>query len=117
MIARRFDVPRLRLEFDVALSFAGEDRLYVEQVAKRLRSMELRVFYDKYEAVALWGKNLYEHLRAVYSDRARFAVLFISKHYAAKLWTNHERQSAQERAFRERKEYILPVRLDSTQVP
>jgi hypothetical protein len=53
----------------------------------------------------------------VYSDRARFVVLFISKHYSAKLWTNHERRSAQARAFRESKEYILPARLDTTRVP
>jgi len=110
-------MPRTRLEFDIALSFAGEDRKYVEQVANRLQRMDLRVFYDKYESTNLWGKNLYEHLTTVYSDRARFVVLFISKHYSAKLWTNHERKSAQERAFRERKEYILPVRFDSTRVP
>ena len=106
-----------RLEFDVALSFAGEDRKYVERVANRLRTMELRVFYDKYESTDLWGKNLYDHLHTVYSARARFVVLFISKHYSAKLWPNHERQSAQERAFRERKEYILPVRFDTTRLP
>lgn len=110
-------MPAKKLQFDVALSFAGEDRPYVEKVANHLRRMELRVFYDKYESVTLWGKNLYDHLRTVYSDRARFVVLFISKHYAEKLWPNHERQSALERALKERKEYILPVRIDSTRLP
>ena len=43
--------------------------------------------------------------------------MFISKHYAAKLWTNHEREAAQARAFLEHEEYILPVRLDDTQLP
>jgi hypothetical protein len=108
---------KARLEFDVALSFAGEDRKYVERTAMRLRGMGLRIFYDKYESVSLWGKNLYDHLTTIYSDRARFVVLFVSKYYSAKLWTNHERKSAQERAFRERKEYILPVRFDSTRLP
>ena len=37
--------------FDIALSFAGEDRQYVEEVAKVLRAMGFRVFYDKYETV------------------------------------------------------------------
>ena len=52
-------------QFDVALSFAGEDRKYVEKVADMLRRMDIKVFYDKYEAETLWGKNLYYHLADV----------------------------------------------------
>ncbi len=104
-------------DFDVALSFAGEDRTYVERVANELKRMGLKVFYDKHEAVTLWGRDLYAHLREIYCDRAKYTVMFISKHYRRKLWSNHERASAQARAFRERKEYILPVRFDSTRIP
>ena len=32
-------------------------------------------------------------------------------------WTTHEQQNAQARAFREKEEYILPVRLDDTEIP
>lgn len=103
--------------FDVALSFAGEDRSYVEKVAYILREMGLSVFYDKYEAVTLWGKDLYVHLHEIYYKRAKYTIMFISKHYAKKLWSNHERKSAQARAFSERKEYILPVRFDKTKIP
>ena len=46
-----------------------------------------------------------------------FCVVFLSKHYATKRWANHERKSAQARAFKENKEYILPVRLDDTEIP
>jgi hypothetical protein len=103
--------------YQVALSFAGEDRPYVEQVAQHLREQGVQVFYDAYEEAALWGKDLYVHLRDVYEHSASFTVMFISQHYAAKLWTNHERQSAQARALAERREYILPVRFDDTAVP
>lgn len=103
--------------YDVALSFAGEDREYVEKVASILRDMGLRVFYDKYEAVSLWGRNLYIHLREVYQKLAKYTVMFISKNYAGKLWTNHERESAQARAFSEHQEYILPARFDDTEIP
>jgi len=103
--------------FDVALSFAGEDRPYVEKTAAVLRRMGLRVFYDKYEQISLWGKNLYDHLSEVYGDSSRYTVVFISKYYARKLWTNHERQAAQARAFSERREYILPARFDATKIP
>ncbi len=34
-----------------------------------------------------------------------------------KLWTNHERQAMQARAFQENQEYILPARFDETPIP
>ncbi len=103
-------------QFDVALSFAGEDRRYVEEVASNLREMEIKVFYDKYELVTLWGKNLYDHLQDVYQNKAKYTVIFISKHYAEKVWTNHERKSAQAKAFVSKEEYILPARFDETEI-
>jgi hypothetical protein len=93
-------------DFDVALSFAGEDRDYAEALADALRQYGVKVFYDKYEQAILWGKDLYTYLSDLYQNRARYCVMLLSQHYAAKLWTNHERQSAQARAFREHKEYI-----------
>lgn len=106
-----------RFEYDVAFSFAGEDREYVEKVADILRKTRVRVFYDRYEEAELWGKNLYEHLDQVYREKARFCVMFISEHYARKLWTSHERKSAQARAFADHMEYILPARFDDTEIP
>lgn len=75
------------------------------------------MFYDLFEEVDLWGKDLYSHLTEIYQKRARFTVMFISAAYGHKLWTNHERRSAQARAFQEAQEYILPVRLDDTEIP
>ncbi len=77
----------------------------------------MRVFYDKYEKNALWGKDLYCYLSDLYQNRAHYCVMFLSKNYANKLWTNHERKAAQARAFGENEEYILPVRLDNTEIP
>src|SRR3990172_2182383 len=104
-------------EYQVALSFAGEDRQYVECVAGVLREGGIDVFYDAYEQASLWGKDLYAHFDDVYRKRARFCVIFISAHYAAKVWTSHERRSAQARALVERQEYVLPVRFDDTDLP
>lgn len=102
------------MRYDVALSFAGEDRQYVEAIANILSTNGVRVFYDKHEEAQLWGKNLYTHLSDVYSNQARYTIIFISKCYAAKLWANHERESAQARAFQENREYLLPARFDDT---
>lgn len=102
--------------YEIVLSFAGEDRGYVERVAAYLKKRDVRCFYDKYEEVTLWGKDLAEHLDKVYRS-ARFCVMFISQHYAEKLWPNHERRSALARAVEEKGEYILPARFDNTEVP
>src|SRR5436190_17794730 len=58
------------------------------------------LFYDNYEEASLWGKNLTEHLHKVYSGSARYCVMFISKHYAEKVWPTHERRSAFEKGDR-----------------
>jgi hypothetical protein len=104
-------------KYEVALSFAGEDRQYVEKTADELKRRHVSCFYDGYELAAIWGKDLYAHLDEIYRHRSKYTVMFISKHYAQKLWTNHERKSAQARAFAESREYILPARFDDTEVP
>ena len=103
-------------DYDVALSFAGEDRTYVEQVAHELNGKGIKVFYDMFEEANLWGKDLYVYLTDLYRDRARFTVMFISKAYTEKLWTDHERKAAQARAFEESSEYILPAKFDDVEV-
>jgi hypothetical protein len=104
-------------KYDIALSFAGEDRPYVDQVAHLLREKGIVVFYDNFEEENLLGKNLYDYLSDLYANQALFTVMFISKFYAQKLWTDLERQAMQSRAFRERQEYILPIRFDDTKIP
>ncbi|MEZ5513086.1 MAG: TIR domain-containing protein [Steroidobacteraceae bacterium] len=105
------------VQFEIALSFAGEDRLYVDQVANLLRSSGVKVFYDLFEESSLWGKNLYDYLSEVYQNRALYTIMFISRHYAGKLWPTHERQAMQARAFQEHQEYVLPARFDDTEIP
>lgn len=104
-------------EYDVGLSFAGEGREYVSQVADQPKSCGIRVFFDDYERERLWGKDLYAYLSEIYQHMCRFCVIFVSKDYAAKVWPTRELQSAQARALEEKQEYILPARFDDTRIP
>ena len=104
-------------KYDIGLSFAGEQRPFIELVASSLRDKGLKVFYDDYETTNLWGKDLYQHLSDVYQNKCKYCIIFISKEYAGKLWTRHELKNAQARAFKENREYILPVRFDNTVLP
>ncbi len=120
LLAIDFDFDDLleTFEYDVALSFAGENRAYADALAGILKANHINVFYDDYEQASLWGKNLLEHLEDVYGRKARFCVMFASRAYAQKAWPTHERRAAQERAFQEKgDDYILPIRLDDTKIP
>jgi hypothetical protein len=105
-------------QYDVCLSFAGEQRDYVERIALSLKDEGLRVFYDQDKDIAakLWGRDLGEVLDYVYREGSRFCLMFISADYAEKAWTRHERRSALARAIQE-DEYVLPARFDDTELP
>lgn len=105
------------VDYDVALTFAGEQRAYVYKVAAGLADRGISVFYDAYETVLMWGKDLGVHLVDLYENRAKYVVIFSSADYARKAWTTVERKAAQARAVNEKREYILPARFDDTPIP
>ena len=104
-------------EYQVALSFAGEQRDYVEEVSKELSNLGIRHFYDNSNRADLWGKNLTIHLDEIYFSKSQFVVAFISHEYRDKIWTRWEMASAQDRALRQANEYILPVYFDDVRLP
>lgn len=105
-------------KFDVAISFAGAERAWAEQLAELVRNEGYEVFCDTDYEEQLWGKDLIVFFDEIYRKRSRYCVIFISQEYKDRMWTNHERKSAQSRALEERgHEYILPVRVDDTDLP
>lgn len=103
--------------YQVALSFAGEERKYVEKVARSLQARGVSVFYDGFETAQLWGKNGAEAFHEAFADRSAYVVMFISSGYVTKAWPRHERRSAIGRMIQEDGDYVLPVRFDDTPVP
>lgn len=106
----------MKYYYDVVLSFAGEDRGYVEACADILTSLGVKVFYDSYEQDTLWGKDLYAFLADIYSNKAKYAIVFVSQHYVKKRWTKHEFKFINERMLKSETEYLLPVYLDDTKL-
>ena len=103
--------------YEVALSFAGEQRGYVQEVAQALQSRGIAVFYDEFEKIALWGKHLPEELQRVYESESSRVVIFVSKEWVEKAWPRHERRAALSRAIQDPGDYVLPVRFDDSLVP
>ena len=111
-----FDNPETAFEYDVALSYASEEGVYVEQVAKLLEAESIAIFYDKHNQAEIWGKRLEDYLRSVYQSKARYCMMFVSRHYRDKVWPTTERESALARSLCQEKEYILPVLIDQTEI-
>jgi hypothetical protein len=103
-------------DFDVAVSFAGEDRELAEDVVNRLRVAGLTVFCDTDCIPAMWGGELLEDLDPVYCSRARAIVVFVSYPYSKKMWTRHQRRSALTRALEQAHSHVLLARLDNTRL-
>ena len=79
---------RYRYKYDVALSFAGEQRRYVKKIYHALNKAGLKVFYDESPEVQAThlGKRFTELAQRIYGEAADFVVLFVSKEYVSKQW-------------------------------
>lgn len=102
--------------YDVAISFASTERKYAEELAEKVKEAGFAVFYDSFYEEYLWGKNLTDTFKSIYQDRSRYCVIFVSQEYNDRMWTTHERQSAQARALKQKTEYILPIKVDSVEL-
>lgn len=103
--------------YEVALSFAGEQRDYVRAVNEALKALDVRTFYDDDHAVDLWGKNHTEELPRIYAEDSHLVLMFISEHYVDKRWPRHERRAILTEMTQRGSPYLLPVRFDDSPVP
>lgn len=104
--------------YDVAVSFAGEQREYVERFVRACQSRSLRVFYDLDKTIDFWGRNFIFEFRKTYGgSQPRFVVPFISKEYLAKPYPMDEFAAAVEQSFQRPEVYILPVRVGEVSIP
>ena len=80
------------LRFEVALSFPGEHRNYVEEVAAHLASTfgEERILYDQYHDVEFARLDLNTYLPSLYRKESELIVIFLCPEYAAKHWCKLE---------------------------
>lgn len=105
------------LEYDLAVSFAGEQREYVRQTVQACKALGLRVFYDKDKNNEWWGKNYIREQRVIYSSRTSFFVPFLSAEYLSKPAPMDEFSAAMVTAVNKGDGYVLPVLMDGIEVP
>lgn len=104
--------------YDVALSFASEQREFVRAVHHALDDLGVRVFFDEAHTADLWGRDGIEVLNDVYGREALFTVMFISAEYVSKAWPTVERRAALATLLDDPTQVrVLPVRFDDVEVP
>lgn len=93
-------------DYDVALSFAGEDRAYAEQMRDALEDLGHAVFYDQAEMHRILGEDVEAYLAPIYNSGSRFVVAILGEMYGRKRWTLFESDQYRDRI--ERGE-VLPI--------
>jgi hypothetical protein len=105
-------------EFEVGISYASEDLAKAEELYAALVARGISCFFDRENKILLLAKNMIDVFDQLYGRQIKFYMLaLLSRHYATKPWTTYERQSGQARAIRESRGYIIPIRLDDTEIP
>jgi len=105
-----------KYKYDIAISFARENREIAKNLVEELHNIGVRVFYDKFYKTDLWGKKLTKYFRGVYGSYTRFVVILLSKDYPARDWTDFEFSVVRDEAKRRKTEFILPIKLDDTKM-
>lgn len=104
--------------FEVALSFPGEHRGYVKEVANEL-AKELgpnACFFDQYYESQLAQPGLDVLLQEIYGERSGLVVAFVCREYEAKNWCGIEWQKIRERRVGGDEREIMYVRVDEGDV-
>ncbi|MFK8016658.1 MAG: hypothetical protein AB8G17_14590 [Gammaproteobacteria bacterium] len=86
-------------KFLVAFSFASEDRVFVDRLARATEAALGRgtVFYDKWYEHHIAGDSGRLILEEIYRDRCVLAVPCLSLHYDNKFWPQAEREAMRSR--------------------
>lgn len=103
-------------EYDITISYASENRKIAEELAEKLQNKGVRVFYDKFRKAELWGKKLMTYFQDAYGPKTKYVVPLISRHYPIKDWTDFEFSIMRTEAKKRQNEFILPVKLDDTEI-
>lgn len=106
------------IKFDVALSFPGEKRNYVSEVANILRENldDDSLFYDFDYQSQLARPNIDILLQNIYRNNAKLIVVFLSKEYTQKEWCGLEWRAIRDIIKSKRDEQIMFVKFDDAQI-
>lgn len=103
--------------FHVAISFAGPQRSFAQDLNRNLQSRGVATFYDYDFRAELLGAFLPAKFHEVFGSEADYVAVLISKDYKDRVWPRHESQIIIDKMINSKKDFILPIRFDDSIVP
>jgi hypothetical protein len=98
-------------EWEVALSFAGENRKLAEYINDRLTFLDVPVFYDAHFEANYLGKTWSAQFKEIFGEKSRYVVCILDKHHSEKIWPTFEREIFTPRVA---SGTVIPIFLDDT---
>ena len=98
-------------EFDIAISFAGENRELARIITEQLEMLDTHVFFDENFEANYLGRAWGAEFNRIFSADSRLVVCLLDTHHNKKIWTTFERE-----CFRPRvpDATVIPIMLDDT---
>ena len=102
------------IEFDIAISFAGENRELAEIIVEQLGELDISVFYDRNYEDNYLGGPWSKYFSEIFLNQSRLVVAILDQHHFEKVWPTFERDCFSSRVPDGE---VIPIFLDDTVFP
>lgn len=102
-------------KYDIAFSYASEQKSIIEKYSKKLKGLGLNVFIDTEHPDLFVFKHVPDTLKQIYDDDEIVMLIFLSKDYAKKDFTKYEGHIAFDRLLNEKR--LAIIKLDDSTLP
>ncbi|MEH2498977.1 hypothetical protein V1294_005456 [Bradyrhizobium sp. AZCC 1678] len=98
-------------EYEVAISFAGENRELARFISESLAALDVSNFFDEMFEANFLGKAWSEQFKEIFSKRSKYVLVLLDQYHAKKIWPTFEREHFTPRI---QDESVIPIFLDDT---
>ena len=99
-------------KFDIAFSYASEQKMIIKQYSEKLEKLGLKVFIDTEHPELFVFKHVPDILKEIYDDEKIVMLVFLSHDYIKKDFTKYESYIAFERLLAKKR--LAIVKLDDS---
>lgn len=99
------------VEYDFAISFAGENRSLAREIVKQLSILDTHVFFDENFESNFLGRAWSSEFQRIFGSDSRLVICLLDHHYKEKIWPTFERECFLPRVP---KHEVIPIFLDET---
>jgi hypothetical protein len=98
-------------EFEIAISFAGENRQLAKYIAEQLESIDVSIFLDEHYEANYLGKAWSKEFERIFVHDSRYVICLLDINHREKIWPTFERECFRKRVSDAE---VIPILLDET---